>query len=123
MQEISTNQVRIRLGSIMSKIITGYFDDTYSMMASQVEKHAIEYHDTFSAQADTYIEIISGILDMPKQIHAITFITYPPIIFSVGLRYHLLSLLLESQDQSDIMSIPNDDKDFLVYMLNKYPKA
>lgn len=122
MAELTVNQIRVRLGSLVQKMITPDFHETYEMMAPQLKNHAEESVIRFLEASDAYLKVIANHLTEPEQIEAINKFVYPPVVFCVGLRYHLLTCELVEDDQNKLIVVPDDDEAFFKHMMITYQK-
>jgi transcriptional antiterminator Rof (Rho-off) len=120
---MTINEVRVRLGKIVTKVFTESFAEVYEMMSDQLEdadKVAGVISD-YLRFADAYIEVMSGEIQSPREkLDKINSFTHPLIIFSVFMRYHLVTQDLISRDQKEKVIMPGDDKGFFRELLITY---
>ena len=118
---MTVNAVRVRLGKLVEKMFTQEFRDVYAASVPKMEKDAGKHLLHYLDKSDAYIRTIAMSLDNAELIEAINRsidkTTFAPVVFCVGLRYHLLTCTLMEEPQDKELDVPESDESFFVHML------
>ncbi len=126
MSQMTVKEVRVRLGRIVAKVFTESFTELYEMIAAQFDDSE-KIADIITAHlmyADAYIDVMSEELLSPHdKLEKINSFAHPLVVFSVGVRYHWITMDLIKRNQKEKVIMPSDDKSFFREMLITYWKS
>ncbi len=117
MKAYTINGTRTTLYSIIQNVFTKTFINQYENNAAAYESSAECTMKAESERADFAIIQMSLYLDSPSELENLAKSLNPKTIFTIYLRYYMLSRYLERQIQSDKLELPEDKKDFFKYLL------
>lgn len=117
MKAYTINGTRTTLYSIIQNVFTKTFINQYENNAAAYESSAECIMKAESKRADFAIIQMSLYLDSPSELENLAKSLDSKTIFTIYLRYYMLSRYLERQIQSDKLELPEDKKDFFKYLL------
>lgn len=114
MIQYNVSQIRTRLGSIMKKIYTNDFVAIYDSINALTRENFIKKVPDIINDTDAFIVLLSNCLDEPLTLRHLIQEIDPLILFSVVIRYHLMTNFFISINQNRVFLMRESDKDFLL---------
>ncbi len=120
MQTYTVNGIRTTLYSIIQNVFTPSFVKKYENNVTKYRSNAASIMYDESARADMAIIQMSLFLDSPAMLDSISKKLTAKTIFTIYIRYYYLSRYLEKKEQSELLELPEDKKEFFKYLLINY---
>lgn len=116
MEQITVNDVRIRLGKIMDVLLASGFNEKYKRGSQIVDVDSTEYV-LLNARCDIFVRELSQLLyNKDRFSHALR-LSDDHLFVCFYLRYHSITGFLAKQNQDNILQVPAGKKDFFSYMM------
>lgn len=110
---MTINQIREKLGSIVSHVFTDDFTKNFNMISRQIEPDRVEVTCiAYLRGTDAYIRMASDHCKDDAYLADLSTLANPLIVFSVFMRYHWITQYLVSRDQHEVRDVPVDDSQF-----------
>lgn len=122
MKTYTINEIRTTLYNIIQNVFTKSFITQYEDNVAAYESSAAFIMKDESERANLAIVQMSLHLNSPSELETISKSLAAKTIFTIYLRYYMLSRYLESQNQSDRLNLPEDKENFFKYLLIDYWK-
>lgn len=122
MKPYTISGVRTTLYSIIQNVFTPTFVSKYER---NIEKYSAKAESILAGEterANLAIVQLSMFLNSPAMLESLSQKMTAKTIFTIYIRYYWLSRYLEHQNQSDIISLPEDKAEFFKYLLIDYWK-
>ncbi len=122
MKTYTVTAIRTTLYSIIQNIFTPVFIHQYESNVAEYESRATIVMNNEAEHADFAILQMAVCLDSPADLDRIITNLKPETIFTLYLRYYMLSRYLEMQKQSDTFKLPAEKEEFFKHLLIDYWK-
>lgn len=115
---MTINQLRCKLGKILKPVFTEDFSRKYSMIAAQdtpgsIDRILFGYKDDI----DAYIHLAEHLSSSNDMLRFLAMSANPLVVYGVFIRYHFLTQLFISMDQSSMCSFVSDESTILTDVL------
>ena len=115
---LTINQLRSKLGAILKPVFTEDFSRKYSMIAAQdtpgsIDKILFGYKDDI----DAYIRLAEYLTGSNDMLHLLAMSANPLVVYGVFIRYHFLTQLFISMEQSSPCTFVSDESTILTDVL------
>ena len=123
---MTVNQMRQKLGRIVTKVFTPSFSAKYEMISKQtltLPRSADSLVTTYAEDADAYIRLASQLLSDQASLDDLSRAANPLVIYVVFFRYHFVTQFLIAANQEEERVFPSQDAAFLRAVLIKNWKS
>lgn len=116
----SVLDIRSRLGTLMSDILTDDVARTYAVYRSKTQESPEDIINRCAGQTDNLVQKLSACLSSPERIASLMQSASPDVIFTFFVRYHLLTQYLVSHTQDAPANVPEGSSAFFQVMMTDF---
>lgn len=120
MAQYTVNEVRIRLGNLMSKVFDEIFTNKYEFIASRAKDNAAEILHYYKDHTDQYATMLSEKIHFKSKVTIINQKADPFVVFTFFMRYHFVTSHFVESNQQQVLDFPESDTAFIQEIFIRY---